>query len=141
MVLTITQITSLLLLILFSFLSGLHFYWAAGGKRWLKAAIPEIKGKPTIHPGPLATIAVAIGLLGFGALAFFLGFAPADSILPGFIYAGWIATAIFLIRAIGDFRYVGLFKTYRESGFARQDTRIYSPLCLFIATSFTVIIL
>ena len=38
-----------------------------------------------------------------------------------------------LMRAIGDFRYVGFFKRVRGSRFARMDTTLYSPLCLALA--------
>lgn len=130
------QITSLLLLTIFVFLSGLHIYWAMGGKRWASVVVPEIKGKPQLSPGVAITLVVAIGLLGFGVLAFLLGFNGGLETTPAFLYAGWVAAGIFLIRAIGDFRYVGFFKSMKDSGFARNDTRIYSPLCLFLALSF-----
>lgn len=130
------QITALLLLAIFTFLSGLHFYWAMGGKRWGNVVVPEIKGKASFKPGVVATLVVAIGLLGFGALAILLAFTDTLEETPAILYAGWIASGIFLIRAIGDFRYVGFFKSMKKSGFARNDTRIYSPLCLFLALSF-----
>jgi Protein of unknown function (DUF3995) len=44
----------------------------------------------------------------------------------------WAIAAIFLLRAIGDFRYVGFFKKERGSKFAKMDTKFYSPLCLLI---------
>jgi hypothetical protein len=36
-------------------------------------------------------------------------------------------------RAIGEFKYVGFFKRVRGSRFARRDTLLYSPLCLWLA--------
>lgn len=65
--------------LIFLFLSVLHIYWAAGGTRYSKAVIPQI-------------------------------------------------------RAIGDFKYVGVFKKVQRTGFARNDTKIYTPLCVIIAT-------
>ncbi len=44
-----------------------------------------------------------------------------------------LLTALFAMRAIGEFRFVGLFKTQREGLFARRDTWIYTPLCISIA--------
>ena len=38
-----------------------------------------------------------------------------------------------LVRAIGDFGYVGFFKRKGGNPFARLDTRVYSPLCLLLA--------
>ncbi len=56
---------------------------------------------------------------------------------PGFSrfvrYGLWLTAVIFLLRAIGDFRYVGVFKRHRESSFAKLDTLLYSPLCLLLA--------
>jgi hypothetical protein len=60
--------------------------------------------------------------------------------LPGFTGADifvriavWLLAAVFALRAIGDFRYVGFFKRVRNTGFARLDTRAYSPLCAGLA--------
>jgi hypothetical protein len=45
----------------------------------------------------------------------------------------WLIAAVFALRAIGDFRYVGFFKRIRDSRFARLDTLAYSPLCACLA--------
>ena len=42
-------------------------------------------------------------------------------------------TAALLLRGIGDFRYVGLFKRERATPFGRMDTRLYTPLVLGLA--------
>ena len=47
--------------------------------------------------------------------------------------AAWLIAAVFALRAIGDFRYVGFFKRVRGSKFARLDTLAYSPLCTALA--------
>jgi hypothetical protein len=47
--------------------------------------------------------------------------------------AAWLIAAVFALRAIGDFRYVGFFKRIRDSKFARLDTLAYSPLCAALA--------
>lgn len=40
---------------------------------------------------------------------------------------------IFLLRAMGDFRYMGIFKKATGTQFARNDSRYYIPLSLIIA--------
>jgi hypothetical protein len=45
----------------------------------------------------------------------------------------WLVAGTFLLRAIGDFHYVGFFKRQRESRFAKLDTLVYSPICLLLA--------
>jgi len=45
----------------------------------------------------------------------------------------FVISLLFLMRAIGDFRLVGFFKPASDSSFAYWDSRLFSPLCLFIA--------
>lgn len=115
-------------------LAMLHVYWAAGGKIGKTAAVPTRDDKPLFAPTPFTTIIVALGLFAMAALnAVRIGWiaAPGNS---RFVRAGlWLTAAIFLLRAVGDFRYVGFFKRHRDSRFARLDTRLYSPLCLLLA--------
>jgi hypothetical protein len=40
---------------------------------------------------------------------------------------------VLLARAIGDGRTLGFTKRVRDTAFARNDTRLFSPLCLFLA--------
>lgn len=135
---TLTVLLASTLVLIFGFLGGLHVYWAAGGRRWLEGVAPEIKGKAAFKPPKAATIAVAIGLFGFGVLALLLAFPPSmDLPLQTF---GWVAAAIFLLRAIGEFRYVGFFKRHRSTTFGKRDTLIYSPLCLFISLLFVFLL-
>jgi hypothetical protein len=58
--------------------------------------------------------------------------------------AGWIGTGpvpllfdvgalIFVLRAIGNLRTFGFFKTITGTPFAEWDTWLYSPLCLLLA--------
>jgi hypothetical protein len=57
----------------------------------------------------------------------FNGFGP-------YVGNGNLAIAIiFLIRAIGDFRYVGFLKKIKNTKFAKKDTKYYSPLCSLIS--------
>jgi len=82
----------------------------------------------------MATLVVALGLLLFSIIT--LGTAVA---LPFkidhryFQYGDVFISIIFLVRAVGDFKYVGFFKRIRETPFAKMDSKFYSPLCLFIS--------
>jgi len=119
----------------FVILSGLHFYWVFGGKRGFDKSIPTVGDKPTLNPGRVITTIVALGLLGFGVITYLLGFTDIKSMKYGnlIVVAGWCVSAIFLIRAVGDFKTVGFFKKIRTTDFGRYDTKFYSPLCLFLA--------
>jgi hypothetical protein len=119
------------------FLSGLHVYWAAGGSWGKQIAIPEIKGQPAFMPSRISTTAVAVALAGAASVAILRGFFLFSS-FPG-SPAHWATIAIgfvFFIRAVGEFRLVGLFKRVRGTAFATWDTWLFSPLCLLIAFAF-----
>jgi hypothetical protein len=45
----------------------------------------------------------------------------------------FVIAALFLLRAIGDFKYVGFFKSVSQTDFARLDSLLFTPLCLLIA--------
>ncbi|QRG66015.1 DUF3995 domain-containing protein [Brevibacillus choshinensis] len=123
------------------FISLLHLYWAAGGKWGLEVAIPRTPSdsEHLFRPGKGATVAVAILILGAGYLLLAKsGFVP--PLLPQqFLQWGCIlCAAVFFIRAVGDFRYVGFFKRVRQTRFARIDTRLYSPLCVWLGLAFVL---
>lgn len=120
--------------IILSLLAVIHIYWAVGGTLGKNAAVPARDGKPLFKPTPFTTFLVAVGLFAMAALnAGKIGWIEAPS-MSKFIRVGlWLTVAIFLLRAIGDFRYVGFFKRYRENRFATLDTMLYSPLCLLLA--------
>lgn len=40
-----------------------------------------------------------------------------------------------MLRAVGDFRLVGLFKTVRGTAFAHWDSVLYSPIALGLGLS------
>ncbi len=126
---------------LFACLSALHFYWALGGKAGVDKAIPEIDGKPTMEPGATVTAAVAVALLGFAVVVYLLGFHDLKSRPYGdyVIYIGWFLSAVFALRAVGDFNVVGFFKKVKSSKFSTFDTRYYSPLCLILSVVFMVL--
>ena len=116
-----------------STLSATHIYWALGGRRGQSAVVPTAGDRALISPSTVATLTVAT-LLALSAIIV-IGAA-----------AGWAPTAVFRIgcvgiavvlfaRSIGDRRYFGLFKRVRDTQFARRDTRVYTPLCLALASA------
>jgi len=122
--------------LILSVLAGLHFYWAVGGQWGFAAALPTKEdGTRILNPKMFDTILVGLALLGFalfhpvrvGLLAFALPAWLADSGL-------WVIGGIFMLRAIGDFNYVGFFKKRHNTPFAKNDNRFYSPLCLLIGS-------
>jgi hypothetical protein len=120
--------------LLLSGLGVLHFYWAAGGTKGKDAAIPTKDGRPLLHPTPLGTAVVGLVLFAMAALtAVRIGWIAAPAFARPLNVGLWLLSALFLLRAIGDFRYVGFFKRVRDSRFAKLDTVAYSPLCMCLA--------
>src|SRR5688500_13525389 len=125
------RLLGLLVVGLFLALSGLHVYWAVGGRWGGDVAVPERNGKPAFTPSQAGTLLVAgaflaaawlvLGRLGIGG-----------RFLPPWVFhwSAWGLAAVFLLRATGEFRTVGFFKRIRGTNFARWDTLLFSPLCL-----------
>lgn len=123
---------------IFALLGSLHLYWMLGGKWGLDQALPTRLGSAErmLNPGPLACVVVALGLFGFALynLSLGLGFSlglPFEAEKWGI----WVLSGTFLLRAVGDFRYVGFFKKIKDTAFGRMDTRWYAPLCLYLGVS------
>lgn len=121
-------------------LAVLHFYWAAGGSLGGGAAIPTLKGEKIFTPSAFASVTVGILLL-LAMYAFLGRIGYLTFSFPGWLFRlGTALIAIlFLLRAIGEFRYVGFFKSVKDSEFAWWDTYIFSPVCLLIAVSAFII--
>ncbi|MFZ0480545.1 MAG: DUF3995 domain-containing protein [Terriglobales bacterium] len=115
-------------------LAALHVYWALGGQWGISATIPTVEGRRTINPGRGATFAVAFLLVMGAAIAcgqVHLFATGRFSVL--FRVGSWCLCGVFLLRAMGDFRTFGVFKTVRGTAFADWDTKLYSPLCFVLA--------
>ncbi|MEN0046449.1 MAG: DUF3995 domain-containing protein [Bacteroidota bacterium] len=129
-----TTVLSFLLSLIFLLLGSLHFYWVFGGRWGLNNALPQTKkGEKVMLPGLLPTIIVGSGLCSF-ALFYLVNLGWFTINLPEWTIkiASWGIPIIFLLRAIGDFKYAGLFKKIKQTDFAKWDNRLYTPLCLFI---------
>lgn len=115
-------------------LSSLHFYWAFGGSWGFDEALPtDEQGKRVLNPGKLDSTVVGLALLVF-AIYYAIIALNIPAILPNSVvqYGGWGVSLLFLLRAVGDFRYIGFFKKVRSTGFAQKDSYYFSPLCLAI---------
>ncbi|MEL7124301.1 MAG: DUF3995 domain-containing protein [Bacteroidota bacterium] len=127
--------------LIFFVLGGIHFYWALGGKGGLEQAVPKaftsrFTNEETKKTYSFVTFLVGLGLTSFGVILLsntpFLN--AFDDLLP--IKALTITIAIvFLLRAVGDFRYVGFFSKDTDGVFVWWDQRLYSPLCLYLGTT------
>ncbi len=126
-----------LLIIIFVVLSVVHFYWAFGGKWGIDSALPTNEdGVRVLNPRAIESAIVGVGLLLF-AIFYLVRTGVLSITLPSWLilYAGWILPSIFLLRVIGDFKYVGLFKKLKSTKFAKKDTRYFIPLCAFLAAA------
>jgi len=119
-----------------------HFGMALRPTTAGSATVPSIAGKPLFRPSVAATVAVGLVLLLFACLV---------AATAGLVKVGvpvrvlsWLCYALaagLLARAVGEFRYVGFFKSVRDSRFAKLDTVLYSPLCLLLALGVAVVAL
>lgn len=133
---SMTTLIGMILSAVFVALAALHAFWVVKGSADLSSFVPQTgtAGEPTFRPGRLATATVAL------LLAAAAGICASQAELLGLprwplARAGvWTLTVLFLLRAIGDFKYVGFFKRIRDTRFGRMDTRVFSPLCLAIST-------
>lgn len=138
MIAILCWIVAIVLLIL----SGVHWYWLGGGKGGIEAAIPSTGESSLFRPSRFATAAVAILLLLAAWFVLELG-GTMSLLFPNIMieYGGWLLAAVFILRAIGDFRWLGFFKRRKGTIFARWDSLLYSPLCLFLGLSVLLVTL
>lgn len=130
----VLSVSALLLVVLFLLLAGLHFYWALGGGWAIDIVVPvNSKGEKVLHASALASLMVGVILAMFAM--YYLTCVVDWITLPLIIHQiiGWLIPCIFLLRAIGDFNYVGFTKRIKDTAFAKLDTKYFSGLCLAIA--------
>jgi hypothetical protein len=122
---------------IFIMMSFVHVYWALSGNLGKSGVLPTLHdGNPVIDPGIIGTFAVAaaMGIFAFitvGDLGIYEAFIPHDVIK----YATIVIGVIFMLRAMGDFKYMGFFKKIKGTHFARNDSSYFSPLCLYLGMS------
>lgn len=128
--------------LIFFLLGAIHLYWAFGGAWGINVAVPtkSAGGETLFKPGIVATLVVACGLFLFavitlGNLDTLRTYMPLIYIKPATI----VITCIFLLRAVGDFKYVGFTKKVKNTPFAKSDTLLFSPLCLYLGLTNLII--
>ena len=127
-------ILSLILTITFLILALIHFNWAIGNEWGLNASLPtKESGELIFSPRKIDSGIVGIALLTFSFFYLFKSGLIHMNLHPIIEYTFWIIPTIFLLRAIGDFRYAGLFRKIKTTDFARADTKIFTPLCLMLS--------
>lgn len=126
-------IPSIMLCLVFLALSALHLRWFFSDHLAFEGVVPTRDGEPLFRPGKGPTLLVAVALAFAAVISVWRGFYP----LVGPIWVPrigiWVLAAVFALRAIGDFRYIGIFKRVRGTRFARNDSLIFSPLCMGIS--------
>ncbi len=117
----------------------IHMYWALGGSIGAEALVPQTTKGPLFRLTAPTTLMISLTfILAADLMLARIGVATARIPSWGLHLACAALAVLFLMRAIGDFRYVGFFKRVRHSRFARFDTRLYSPVSLFLAVAIGV---
>ncbi len=134
-------ILSFMLTTTFFLLGGIHIFWALGGQWGFDSSLPtNEEGARVLNPGKTETVIVGTVLLVFGivylAKSGLIDFNQYEYILK---YVRWVIPAVFILRAIGEFKYVGFFKKVKQTRFGRADTKLFSPLCLTIGLAGLII--
>ena len=122
------------LFFIFLLLAIIHFNWVRGGTFGLIKSLPTTEeDELVLNPRKVDSAIIGFGLLLFSVF-YLMRFDVLNIQLPSSVslYLGWIIPSIFLLRAIGDFKYVGFFKKIKYTEFGRADTKFFSPLCLLI---------
>ncbi|MBL4606019.1 MAG: DUF3995 domain-containing protein [Flavobacteriaceae bacterium] len=128
------MILSLILSLIFLTLAIIHFNWVLGGTFGFAESLPTKEtGERVLNPKMLDSAIVAFGLLA-SACFYFLKSEIIEYEISTWVskYGSWIIPSIFLLRAFGDFKYVGFFKKIKSTPFGKLDSTFFSPLCLVI---------
>jgi hypothetical protein len=106
---------------IFTGISVIHLYWAAGGKLGSLAAIPQLPGefasgpRPAFKPSALGTFLVAMGLVGIALLVCLRAGLYFPAVSHHALQWGISAIAVLMFaRAIGDSELVGFFQKSRR---------------------------
>ena len=123
-----------LLALIFLILSIIHLSWAVGSTWGLESALPSNPetGSLAFRPSTAITLSVSLALL-VCTFIYFINPEPGNPKNWIFDWARLIVPVLFLLRSIGDFKYVGLTKKIKGTRFSRMDTKYYTPFCLLIA--------
>lgn len=131
-----------LLIIIFSVLALIHFFWASGGQWGFESALPtDEEGIRMLNPKKSDSIFIGV-VLSLCGLFYWSTIISPNIILPRWFknMGLWFIPIIFALRAIGDFKYIGFFKQVKSTEFAKLDTWFFSPLCLTIALAGLIVL-
>lgn len=132
------DVLAVFLSIIFIFLAALHFYWSIFGINDPSAVLPtSVNSNIVKSPGKFGAVIVGILLLCCAFL--FINKVVMYVNYPWLRYICLSIGVVFLLRAFGDFKYVGFFKTAKNSKFSALDSRFYSPLCLLLGVLILVL--
>ena len=106
------QLFAIPLVVILSALMLLHAYWALGGRWGTAYTIPTVGGRRSFDPSPLATWVVC-ALLGMAVILVmgrvgWIGIAPLSMLFNAGV---WGLSLVFLLRAVGNLRTFGFFKS------------------------------
>ena len=128
------MILSIILCIILIGLGLIHFNWAVGGNFGFSESLPtKENGERVFNPRKIDGAIAGIVFIAFG-IFYLLKSGLIEFNIPEWIttHGGWIIPLIFILRAIGEFKYVGFFKSLKKTDFGKLDTKLFSPLCLLI---------
>jgi hypothetical protein len=127
-----------------------RIYWAVGGSWGLKYAVPvdeELADDEELviderfgRPGKIVSRIIA--LLYFATAIVLLARTSVVALPVSEAWLSlycWGAAAVFLLRVIGNFRSYGLFNRKRSTPFGHWDTRLLTPLYLYLAVSIALV--
>lgn len=118
-------------------LAVLHAFWAFGGRAGLRVAVPHTAdATPTFRPTRALTLLVGLALLAASLTALSVQVDMPVRAPRGVLY---LLAVVFLMRGVGDVRYVGLFKRVTRTPFAQWDTYLFTPLCLVMSAGFVML--
>jgi hypothetical protein len=131
-------ILSLATALILAAIALLHLYWFLGGLYGLYSASANLKGDEKFKPSKAITFSLffIFTLLSVLSILLALSNIPFKSV---WIFLGYTVSVAFIARAIGDFRYVGIFKKNHSSDLSKKDTWLFSPLCLLLGIAFMVL--
>jgi len=112
----------------------LHLYWAFGGNAGQSISAPELSGRAVFHVPRYSNAIVALGLVVAALILAARSGALGSAVrIPATAVASRLLAIGFSLRALGEFHYLGFFKSIRGTPFAYYDTWFYSPLFVCLA--------
>lgn len=119
----------------FFVLGILHLSWALGNSWGFASSLPTKEtGERVLNPKRIDSAIVGLVLIAFG-LFYGIKTNYVHLQLPNWIirFANWFIPALFLLRAIGDFNYIGVFRKVKKTAFEKLDRTFFTPLCILIS--------